>query len=259
MKSETRVQSLDRTFDILEILSNEQHGLTLVQVSQRLNLPKSTAHRLLGVLIQRYFVQKNEETNRYRLGPGLIALCSHYLNNLELKTESSPFMADLSQKTGNTVFLAIRRDDKMVYIDSAEQVNSLRKYSIIGQQKPLYCTSLGKGLLMGLSDDEIRELHKNEKFEKFGPNTITNIDSLIQDIRESKRRGWALDNQEAEPDINCVSAPVRDYRGMVIASISTTWVLEQHPEYSPEKIAPLVVKAAEGISSQMGYFGESVR
>ena len=259
MKSEPKVQSLDRTFDILEILANEQNGLTLAQISEKLDLPKSTVHRLVGVLLQRSFVRKSSDTNRYRLGPGFIGLCSHYLNNLELKTESSPFMSELSRTTGNTVFIAIRQQARMVYVDSQEQFNSLRKYSIIGQQKPLYCTSLGKALLMGLSDDEIRILLAQELFERRGPNTHMNIESLLQDIRECRRRGWALDNQEAEPAINCVAAPIYDYRGQVIASISTTWILAQHPEMVPEKIATLVMKAAANISSNMGYIGESSR
>jgi IclR family transcriptional regulator, KDG regulon repressor len=256
---EPKVQSLDRTFDILEILSNEQNGLTLAQISEKLHLPKSTVHRLIGVLLQRAFVRKSPDTNQYRLGPGFIGLCSHYLNNLELKTESTPFMSELSRTTGNTVFIAIRQQARMVYVDSQEQFNSLRKYSIIGQQKPLYCTSLGKGLLMGLADDDIRTLLAQEIFERRGPNTHMNIESLLQDIRECRRRGWALDNQEAEPAINCVAAPIYDYRGQVIASISTTWILAQHPEMLPEEIATLVMKAAANISSNMGYIGESSR
>ncbi|MDD3824309.1 MAG: IclR family transcriptional regulator C-terminal domain-containing protein, partial [Sphaerochaetaceae bacterium] len=95
--------------------------------------------------------------------------------------------------------------------------------------------------------------------EKRGPYTHSNMESLLQDIRECRRRGWALDNQEAEPDINCVAAPILDYRGDVIASISTTWILKQHPEMVPEQIAVLVKKAASGISANMGYFGETLR
>jgi DNA-binding IclR family transcriptional regulator len=186
-------------------------------------------------------------------------LCSQYLNSLELKTESSPFMEELSLNTGNVVFLAIRQENRMVYIDNKEQITSLRKYSIIGQSKPLYCTSLGKALLMGLNDDEIRILLKDEVFEKRGPNTIMNIESLLQDIRESRRRGWALDNQEAEPAINCVASPVYDYRGQVIAAISTSWVLAQHPEMRPEEIAVQVKKCAQGVSYHMGYIGSSTR
>ena len=74
MKNEIRVQSLDRTFDILEILSDEQHGLTLAQISERLELPKSTAHRLLCVLLQRAFVRKTTESNRYRLLLACVAI-----------------------------------------------------------------------------------------------------------------------------------------------------------------------------------------
>ena len=168
-------------------------------------------------------------------------------------------MVELSENTGNVVFLAIRQGNKMVYIDSKEQINSLRKYAIIGQQKPLYCTSLGKALLIGLTDDEIRSLHEHEQFEKRGPNTHTNIESLLQDIRECRRRGWALDDQEAEPDINCVAAPVLDYRGQVIAAISTSWVIEKHPEMIPEKIAELVMRCAANVSFNMGYTGMKTR
>lgn len=259
MSSVLKVQSVDRTFDILEFLATEQNGATLAQLTEKLDLPKSTIHRLLGVLVQREFVRKNVDNNRYRLGPGFIALCSHYLNSLELKTESSPFMEELSVQTGNVVFLAIRQEDKMVYIDNKEQINSLRKYAIIGQSKPLYCTSLGKALLMGLSDDEIRALMNHETYEKRGPNTISNIESLLQDIRECRRRGWSLDDQEAEPAINCVAAPIYDYRGQVIAAISTSWVLAQHPEMRPEAIAVQVMKCAANISFNMGYIGSSTR
>lgn len=259
MPAESKVQSLDRTFDILELLGNEQNGYNLVQISEKLDLPKSTVHRLIGVLIQRGFVRKSTETGRYRLGPGFIGLCSNYLNNLELKTESSPYMDELSVTTGNVVFLAIRQDDKMVYVDSKEQINSLRKYAIIGQRKPLYCTSLGKALLMDLSETEVRILLANETFEKRGPNTHSNIESLLQDLKECKRRGWTLDDQEAEPAINCVAAPIRDYRGQVIAAISTSWILAQHPEMIPEQMAELVKKCASSISYNMGYTGSSTR
>jgi DNA-binding IclR family transcriptional regulator len=168
-------------------------------------------------------------------------------------------MFELSKATGNTVFIAIRQTTKMVYVDCQETFSSLRKYSIIGQSKPLYCTSLGKALLMGLSDEEIRALLEHETFERRGPNTHANIESLLQDIRECRRRGWALDNQEAEPDIYCVAAPIRDYRGEVIASISTFWLIAKHPELIPEQVALQVMKAASNISANMGYAGGSSR
>jgi len=251
---ETKVQSLDRTFDILELLGNYQEGRTLAMITDDLVLPKSTVHRLLGVLLAREYVRKNEETGRYQLGPGFISMCANYLNNLELKTESSPHLAELSAATGNTVFLGIRQGNMMVYIDSKEQINSLRKYEIIGQRKNLYSTSLGKALLMGLEEDEIRQLLSDLTFQKFGPNTHETIEDLLVDIRVCKARGWAVDDQEAEPAVNCVSAPIYDYRGQVIAAVSTSWLLANRPDLTPEMMAPLVTRCAMSISYSMGYF-----
>lgn len=251
--AEIKVQSLDRTFNILEILAEEPNGLTLNEITGKLGLAKSTSFRLLAVLLQRNYVRKAPDTGKYRLGPGFIELSSHYLNSLELKTESAPYIKQLSDRTGYTVFLAIRQGNQMVYIDKYEQFNSIRKYEIIGQQKPLYCTSLGKALLMGMEEEDIRSLFSHEPFHAYGPNTITDLDTLIEDIRLSEKRGWAWDNQEAEPGINCVAAPVRDYRSQVIASISTSWYLDDRSNPDPAAIAQLVIKAANSISLSMGY------
>jgi DNA-binding IclR family transcriptional regulator len=251
--AEIKVQSLDRTFNILESLAMEPNGLALAEIADRLELAKSTSFRLLAVLLQRDYVRKSPETGKYRLGPGFIELSSHYLNSLELKTESAPYIKELSDRTGFVVFLAIRQGNKMVYFEKYEQFNSIRKYEIIGQQKPLYCTSLGKALLIGLEDEAIRVLLAREPFHAYGPHTITDIDTLIEDIRLSRKRGWAWDNQEAEPGINCVAAPIRDYRSQVIASISTSWRLDDRSEPNPETIAQLVIKEADLISFSMGF------
>lgn len=253
---EIKVQSLDRTFRILEILARAPNGLSLVEIAAVVDLPKSTAFRLLAVLIQHEYVRKTDDA-LYKLGPGFIELASHYLNSLELKTESAPFMRELAANLGTIVFLARREGAMMVYIDKQDQFTNLRKYSIIGQQKPLYCTSLGKSLLLDMTDAEIRLLLADTDFEAFGPNTHKNIDSLLADLHRCKARGWTHDDQEAEPDVNCVAAPIRDYRGQIISAISTSWVLATRPDLEPEKVSVHVMKAATAISAAMGYSGKN--
>jgi DNA-binding IclR family transcriptional regulator len=252
---EVRVQSLDRTFCILRTLAHEPLGLSLAEIAEVAELPRSTAFRLLAVLMQHEYVRKNPQTNLYRLGPAFIEMSSHYLNSLELKTESAPYMRELGENLGTIVFLARRQGDMMVYIDKEDKFTSLRKYSIIGQQKPLYCTSLGKALLLGLGDEEIRALLGGKNFERFGPNTHGDVDSLLTDLAVCRKRGWARDNEEAEPGVNCVAAPIRDYRGDVISAISTSWVVESRPDLEPEKVASRVLKTAEEISRCMGWTG----
>jgi len=251
--SELKVQSLDRAFDILNILAREVSGFSLAEVARLANLPRSTTFRLLAVLQQREFVRKAEDTGKYRLGPGFIELGSIYLNSLELKTESAPSMMELATSLGTIVFLARRQGSWMVYIDKYDRFASLRKYAIIGQQKPLYCTALGKALMMDMDDQEITLLHIDDAFELFGPNTHQNIKTLLDDMRICRARGWSRDNQEAEPGTNCVAAPIRDYRGLIISAISTSWSLEIRPDLDAERVAVHVVQAAEEISRTMGF------
>ncbi len=256
---ELRVQSVERTFDILEQLSLEQNGLKLTDLATRIDLPRSTVFRLLSVLRQRGYIEKEEGTNAYRLGLGFIELCSLYLNNLELKTEAAPHIRKLSAQTGNTVFLAIRQGAEVVYIDKAEQYNSIRKFHIIGQRRSLYSTSLGKSLVFDLPDREIRELLQNMPFEKFGPRTHESIESLLSDIEVSRERGWSLDDEEAEVGIRCMSSPIRDYRGTIIAAVSTSFRIPEIPADRYPEIAELVRDTALGISHRMGYTERTAR
>jgi DNA-binding IclR family transcriptional regulator len=255
---EIKVQSIDRAFDILELLSKEQDGLTLTAIGSQLDLPRSTVFRLLATLRNRGYIEQDGSGSSYRLGLGFIELCSLYLNNLELKTEAAPYIKELSARTRCTVFLAIRQQTDAVYIEKAEQFNSIRKYSIIGKRKPLYCTSLGKSLILDQSDDETRELLSTVKFEKAGPNTHETMDELLADLAEARSRGWTFDNEEAEPGMQCVAAPVRDYRGDIIAAVSVVWLLADAPELDRNQIAELVQSTTAVISKRMGYLVDKV-
>ena len=247
------VQSLDRAFDILELLSKEQLGLSITDIGKKLNLHKSTVFRLLNSLKTRGYIQQNSETLKYSLGYEFIELSSLFLNNLELKTEAEPILRRLSQKTTQTVFLAILQDHQAMYIDKVEQFNSLRKYSIIGTKTPLHCTALGKSLLMGMSEDEIKEFYKKHDFEIFTKNTIRDINVLLEDIKKSKQCGWTYDNEEIEEGVNCIASPIYDYRSNIIAAVSTSWNIKIIPPINRENIINYVKDAAQEISTNMGY------
>ncbi len=247
-----KVQSLDRTFDILELLSRQQHGLSLTEIGNRLDLHKSTVYRLLNALKERGYIEKTVQ-GCYRLGMEFIELASLYLNNLELKTEAQPVLRELASVTGNTVFLATLQDGQVVYIDKMETFNSLRKYSIIGRRAPLYCTALGKAMLTGITEIELRQLYCEGELEGFTANTITGLDALLEEVARTRRRGWSLDDEEYEEGLRCIGAPIRDYRNEVIAAVSTSGYTSMIPRQRVEPIAAHVVKAARDISKRMGY------
>jgi IclR family transcriptional regulator, KDG regulon repressor len=197
-------------------------------------------------------MEKEEDSGRYRLGPGFVELASLLLNSVELKTEAEPILRRLSQITGQTVFLATLHEKEAVYLDKVEQFNSIRKYSVIGQRRPLYCTSLGKALIMDRSKEELKELFKDVSFEKFTPNTHGNLAALLKDLEICRKRGWAADDEEFEPETLCLSAPIRDYRGAVAAAVSAVWSTF-NKTITFEDIKPHVLEAAQEISKRLGY------
>jgi IclR family KDG regulon transcriptional repressor len=247
-----KVQSLDRAFDILELLSREQHGLNLTEIGNRLDLHKSTVYRLLQALKQRGYIEKSVQGS-YRLGMEFIELSSLYLNNLELKTEAQPILRELSSLSGNTAFLATLQEGEVVYIDKMETFNSLRKYSIIGQRAPLYCTALGKSMLTGMTEEQIRSLYRDRELKVFTERTIRSVDDLVEEIEKTRRRGWSLDDEEYEKGLRCIGAPIRDYRNEVIAAVSTSGYISVITRERVEEIAAYVVRAAGDISQRMGY------
>ena len=246
------VQSVDRTFDILEILARNQAGMNLTDIGQEIGLHKSTVHRLLGTLKERGYVEQGAFPGVYKLGLKFVHLAGSYLNGIELKTESETFLRDLSNLLSQTVFLAVLQGDQVVYIDKCEQANSLRRYAIIGRRAPLYCTSLGKALLLDKSEAEIRSILGDTPFKRRTGRTVRDVDEFLEDLRGAAERGWTRDDQENEKGVQCMAAPIRDYRGGIIAAISTAWNIEFNRR-DFEKLAPLVKGTADSISERLGW------
>ncbi len=253
------VQSLDRAFDIIELLSQESRSIPMTEIGRRLDLHKSTVHRLLTSLRKRGYVEQEAESGNYKLGLGFVELASLYLNSLELKTEASPFINELAKTTGQTVFLAIMDHTDVVYIDKAEAYNSMRRYTIIGKRLPMYVTSLGKAMLSGYTDREIEELYPERTLPKFTAKTLTTFDSLMTEIRQTRERGWSIDDEERELGTRCIGAPIFDYRDRVIAAVSVAWEIKANPELSWKDYAQYVVRTAAQISVKMGCTRNKIR
>ncbi len=253
------VQSIDRAFDILELLSQEPRGIAVTELGRRLDLHMSTVHRLLSSLRDLGYVEKDILSGNYKLGLGFVELASLYLNGLELKTEASPFLHQLTQATGQTTFLAIKDGAEVVYIDKAETFDSLRRYTIIGKRIPLHASSLGKAMLSGCSDEDIERIYPDQELTMLTKKTIPTFDALMAEIRRTRDRGWAVDDEENERGTHCVGAPVFDYRDRVIAAVSSAWDFKANPELTWENVAKHVVRCAAGISVKMGCTQSRIR
>lgn len=250
---DNKVQTIDRTLDIIELLANAKEGLGVTEIGKNIGLHKSTVYRLLTALSNRGYIEKDPKNSTYKIGLKFIEVSGLFLKKLELKTEALPFMRKLAEIIGQPVHLAILEGAEVVYIEKVELVNSIRMYSQIGRRVPAYCSAIGKILLAGLNTDSLREVLENIKFERFTPNTIISKRELLREIEQVKEKGWAVDNEEHEPNIRCIAAPIIDYTGKIIAAVSVSGESRIINYESDLEIAGHVIETAGKISTRMGY------
>lgn len=252
MPAQEKIQSIDRALDIIEVLAENQHGLGITEIAERIGLHKSTAYRIASTLVARGYASKTEK-GIYKLGIKIIQDVSGYINSLELQTEARPYVASITSELGLTSHLGILDGDQVIYIEKMDFFSNLRIYSTIGVRVEAYSCSLGKCLLSNYSASQVRSIMSSCSFEQFTENTVASIDELIEDLNLVRRRGWAMDDEEAEIGHRCIGAPIFDYRGDIIAAISASGPTAQITEERIEVVAEYVKKQALEISRSMGY------
>ncbi|KAF5051778.1 IclR family transcriptional regulator [Sedimentibacter saalensis] len=248
----SNIQVIDRTLDIIELLSTQQKGIGVTEISKKTNLHKTTVHRILSSLYARNYVEKNKN-GEYKLGLKLIEIVGCHINELELQTEARPYLLELSSKYNLTSHLGVLDGENVVYIEKLETYTHMRLYTQIGYRAPAYCSSLGKCLLSSLSETELEDIMADCTFVRYTENTICDLKELKKHLRNIRIQKWAMDNQEQIMGQRCIAAPIYDYRGEVIAAVSGSGNLEQLPDEKINDVADYIVNIAIEISRRLGY------
>lgn len=248
---ESILQTADRALEILEILAHE--GMTATDIQNRMGLNKSTVHRLMMTLLKRGFVERNDQSGIYQIGLKMVEISSIRLNHIELKTEASPYLHQLANKVNQSVQLAIMDEGQAVFIEKVEKYQSFHMYCQIGKRIPLYCSGVGKALLLDKSDLEIREILKETAFEAFTDHTYTDMATLLEDLKLSRIKGYAKDSAEHEENVYCVAMPIYDYRGKIVAAASVTGFSEKVYAVEGEKARKALKITCDAISKRLGY------
>ena len=251
--NDSGVQSINRSLQILEAIANHNRGLTIAELVEELKLNKSTIHRILQTFVAWGYIVKDEKTKRYRLGMKVIDLSYQYLGGLELKTEALPFMEILQQQTGQFAHLALLVGDEVVYLEKLGPHTHPRMYSQIGKKADIHCSGLGKIIFANLNRASQESMLKKMDFHYVTDRTICTVEEFLREIERSKLRGYAIDDEENEPGMRCVAAPIFDYTGKVTAAVSTSGYINSFTPQLIEKYAEYTKACAAGISAQMGY------
>ncbi|WP_125153561.1 IclR family transcriptional regulator [Clostridium rectalis] len=247
------VQSVDRSLSILEVLSDYENGLGITEISEKVNLHKSTVHRLLATLIHKGYVKQEEKANKYKVTLKLFELGNKKIQKMDITTVARPYLKELVQKTNEVVHLVVSEGTEIIYIGKEESQNTIRTHSRIGYRRPLYCTAVGKSILSYMEDERILDIWNKSKVEKLTEHTITDLKEFKKHINEVRKKGYAIDEQENEIGVRCVASSVFNYEGEVCGAISISGSIISFTEEKLGEFSKLVIEYAEKISSELGY------
>ncbi|MEK1942522.1 MAG: IclR family transcriptional regulator [Pseudomonas sp.] len=250
----TGTQTLLRGLAVVHAVASGARDLK--QIAHIIGTTRSTTHRLASCLVDERYLRVLPQVG-YLLGPKLIELGFQAREALPLVTLATPFLDQLSALTGDTIHLAIREDDDVLYLQKNPGRNGPEMRSRVGHRMPLARTGIGKALMLDCSPQEWQRLYqvslpaggKNPLW----PNHVEPTwEQFQQRMLEYGEGGYAFDLEDNEPSIRCVAAPVRDASRKIVAAIS---VASTVPYMSLEKMTALIqpVKdAAAGLSAELG-------
>lgn len=247
-----RIRVLGRAFDILEALSAASVPMTLSEITTATGLSKSTAHRILGALHDRSYVFKTD-SGSYTIGYKLVEIASTHIDNLELLTEAAPYLSKITRELDLTAHLGILDGADVVYIEKLDGHPNSQLYTQIGHRSPGFCSSIGKCLMAGMSGEELDHVLDMCDFKKYTRNTITDSREFINHLKQVRRQGWAIDDEEYEDGHRCIGAAVYDYRGIPIAAISASGSVNVLTDDRLKATIDKVKLWAAQLSRRLGY------
>ncbi len=256
-KPNNLVQTIQRVSSILEVLGQTPRGISIRDLSLRLELPKGTTHRLLSSLAYYGYVRQDTGTRNYFLGLKLVELGNLLLSQLDLRKVAEPFLGDLADKTKETVHMVFLDRNEIVYIDKVEtdhHTSGLRMASRVGLRNPAHSCAVGKVLLSHLSEEELDNLIAEKGLPQRTENTITDRARLKGHLKSVRTQGYAIDDEENEMGIRCVAAPVYNESGKAVAAISVSGpAFRITKKLIQEPLKGEVIETALKISARLGF------
>ena len=234
---------------LLDALARHTAPVNLKQLAVETTLHPSTAHRILGVMVESRLVDRIEP-GMYRLGIRLLELGNLVKSRISVRQEALPFMQLLHQELGETVNLSVRHDDEVVYIERTAAGNSMmRVVQIIGARAPLHITAVGKIFLAQDGVGSCAEYAKRTGLPRYTDNTLTDGESLRREIEAARAQGYAFDNEEAEKGVSCIGAGIFNDEGRLVAGLSVSAPSDR----LKKDWAQQVRQTADRISRAIGY------
>lgn len=247
------VQSLVRALSLLNrVAEAPENGVTLMDLTQQVGLPPSTAHRLLLTLEQERYVRFNPERKVWTIGVQAFITGCAFTRARNLAALARPHLRRLMEDCGETVNLAVEENGEAVYLSQVECRQIMRAFARPGMRVPIHCSAVGKALFSRTSDKVITKTLQQHGMPRLTAKTITTPLEFRAELEQVRAQGYAVDDEEHAVGLRCISAPIFDEAGEVIAAVSISGPVARVDEDRISALGKMVVEAACAISVQMG-------
>ena len=226
-------------------------GIGVNRLSEQLGMDKGQVSRMLRVLDDVGLVERDPQTRTYRLGWGLFAMAAR-AGDRRLLELAPPVLLALVERTRERSHLAVLRGHEVVTVQTeSPAARAVMTAGWIGRTIPVHSSSAGRALVLDHDLEELEVLLEGEPFGTSGHGGPTSVRQLYERIVVARRVGYAVVDEEFEVGLIGVAAPVRDYRGRIVASLNISAPKFRLDDRLPE-VAAAVTAAADGLSRQLG-------
>jgi IclR family transcriptional regulator, acetate operon repressor len=246
----------ERCLSIIELLADGAGSMALGAISERLDLPKSGAHRLLATLVEQGWVEQDPETGFYRLTMRLAVLGQQFYVATGIPDICQPLLDRLARQSREFARLAVVDGDSLVWVAHAQGATGGLVYhpSLTSNTVPLYATASGKAWLATLkSDDAVQKIVRGGSFtdaDRYGPNVIRSIETLLRDVKRTAQRGYGIASSEAEPGVTAIAAAICSAAdGAALGTVSVAGPSVRMTDSRIQELAPLVRRYASELAS----------
>jgi DNA-binding IclR family transcriptional regulator len=248
------VPGLLRGLQILRTFSRERQEQTVAEMARSVNIPRSTAFRIVYTLEAAGFLRRLDDGTRYQLGSPVLELGYSFLAGKELIEIANPILRRLRDETLASSHLAIREGRDVVYIARFQGNTSLISAVSVGSHLPAHATAPGRVLLSALPLSEVVALYEDYKFETYTSDTPNSIGALVSRVEQDRKEPSIVSWGFYEAEVASIAAPVRNAEGKVEAAISVSCPISvyDHDTFST-RIRRIVEEAAADISRGLGY------
>lgn len=240
------VQSVERTFELLELMADAGGEVALSELAERSGLPLPTIHRIIRTLVNSGYARQ-QPSRRYALGPRLIRLGE--TASRALGSWARPYLAELTEVTGESANMAVLDGAQIVYVAQVPSPHSMRMFTEVGRRVDAHATAVGKAVMANMPTDEVTQLLSRTAMNPQTERTIVDVESMHDELGRVRKLGYAIDDGEQEVGVRCYAVAVPG--APAGAGISISGPEGRMARITTDEIIPIMQRLAKDLSTEL--------